>query len=134
MTAKEANNKLVQKAFSKAIMVGVGLNIALTLISLLFTEQEFLGSIFGALAALIITLPTLITAYWGIKGSFNSLAATVLGTWLVKMIAVIALLIYIQNANWLNLQWVGFALLLGAVVPTVMEIYLLLRSRPKLEI
>lgn len=135
LTAREKNTRAVQGAFVLAIIVGLILTALLIVAAVAIGGvKEQLGAAVGMGLSLIVTLPTLVTAFWGIKGKFSALAVSVLGTWLVKMGGLIIAVIALRDAPWMSMQWAGFGLLLGAVVPTLVEIAILLRERPALEV
>ena len=50
------------------------------------------------------------------------------------MLALILCLILLKGETWLSMQWVGIALLFGAVAPIAVEGALLARTRPKIEV
>ncbi|MDO5645397.1 MAG: hypothetical protein Q4G21_06885 [Dermabacter sp.] len=133
--AKEMNTKALRRAFVIAVIVGVVLDLVLIAVAVAVGDARALnGALVGTGFALIATLPTLITAFWGLDGGFAALATSVLGTWVIKMFALIIAVLVVQGATWLSTPWVGIALLVGAVVPTVVEIGLLIRTRPRLEV
>lgn len=134
-SARHINTRAVQRAFFFAIIVGLVLTVLFYTASLFIGgAKEQAGALVGIGLSLLVTLPTLVTALWGVKGSFGALAGSVLGTWLVKMGGLIIAVLALREATWLSLPWAGVALLLGAIVPTLVEIGLLLRERPQLEV
>ena len=92
------------------------------------------GALVGAGLSLVITLPSLIVAYWGVKQSPTLMFGTVLLTWTLKMVVLILILIVLRGEPWLSMPWVGIALLFGAVAPIAVEGVLLARTRPKIEV
>lgn len=138
MTVSESrsiNNAHVQKAAGAAFVAGLVLNTILVAIALIWgSSKEMWGALVGMALALVITIPALVTAFWGIKGGFAQLASSVLGGWLIKMAVVIITVILLRDQAWLSMPWAGVGLLVGAVIPTLVEIWILARSRPKLEV
>ncbi|ANP27901.1 hypothetical protein DAD186_13510 [Dermabacter vaginalis] len=129
------NNALVQKAIVSAVAVGAVIAAVVVLVAWVgFDPLARNGAIVGALLSLVITLPALIVAYWGIAQSPVIMLGTVACTWGGKMLVLIVCLILLREATWLSMPWVGIALLFGAVAPTAVEGVLLARTRPKIEV
>lgn len=129
------DNAHIRRTFLIAIAVGVALNTALVAVAFVAGPASAMwGALLGMGFALIVTLPTLVTALWGIEGSYGRLAGSVLGTWLIKMVGLIGAVLAARLLEGVSMQWAGVGLLLGAVVPTVVEISLLLRKRPVLNV
>lgn len=129
------NDAAMIRAVMLAILAGLALDALVVLAALLLGgEGAVLGALAGTGLALIVTLPTLVSARIGARQGPAAMAAVVLGAWLVKMIALVGALILLRGLDGLSSPWMGVALLIGAVVPAVVEALLLLRSRPRLEV
>lgn len=129
------NNALVQRAIVTAVSVGAAIAVVVVIIAWLgFDPLARNGAIVGALLSLVITMPALIVAYWGIARSPVIMLGTVACTWGGKMLVLILSLILLREETWLSMQWVGIALLFGAIAPIVVEGVLLARTRPKIEV
>ena len=129
------NNALVQKAIVSAVIVGAVIAAVVVLVAwVCFDPLARNGAIIGALLSLVITLPALIVAYWGIAQRPVIMLGTVACTWGGKMLVLIVCLMLLREATWLSMPWVGIALLFGAVAPTAVEGVLLARTRPKIEV
>ena len=63
-----------------------------------------------------------------------TMAATVLGSWAVKMLVVILVLIVVRDMGGVSTRWIGLALLVGAVSAVAVEVTLLARSRQPLDV
>lgn len=129
------NNALVQKGAVTSVLVGIVISAIVVLVAWLgFDTHARNGALVGAGLSLVITLPSLIVAYWGVKQNPTLMFGTVLLTWTLKMIVLILILIVLRGEPWLSMQWVGIALLFGAVAPIAVEGVLLARTRPKIEV
>jgi hypothetical protein len=62
------------------------------------------------------------------------MAATVLGSWAVKMFIVILVLIAVKDLESVSTPWIGLALLVGAVSAVLVEAVLLARTRQPLDV
>jgi hypothetical protein len=79
-------------------------------------------------------LPTVAIAFVGPRLTPVSMAATVLGSWAVKMFAVILVLLLVRDMEALSTTWIGLALLVGAVSAMVVEATVLMRTRQPLDV
>lgn len=124
---------------TRAVLIAIGAGLALDALAvvaalLLGGPGAVLGALVGTGLALVVTLPTLISARVGMRQGPAAMAGVVLGTWLAKMVVLIGVLLWVRTLGSIALPWTGYALLVGAVAPAVVEAVLLLRSRPRLEV
>lgn len=130
-----AGDRSMQRA--TVIAVAVGLVLDLVVIALAATRPEATalnGALVGTGLTLIVVLPSVAIAFLGPRLSPLSMAATVLGSWAVKMFVVILILLMVRDLPSLSTQWIGLALLVGAVSAMIVEATLLLRTRQPLDV
>lgn len=133
--ARARNIRTLRRALVLSVLAGFLLSLAFVVITFVFAgSKEHMGALVGMGFSLIVTIPTLLIGVWGIERGFTTLASLVLGTWLLKMAVLIVAILLVRSLPWLSLPWAGIGLLLGALIPTVVEVVLLLRERPKLEV
>ncbi|UYG15971.1 hypothetical protein BRM3_10035 [Brachybacterium huguangmaarense] len=130
-----ANDRHLLRALRGAVLAGIVLDLLLLLAALLLGGDGALaGALIGSALALVITLPTLVSARVGVRQGPAAMAGIVLGAWLVKMIVLIVVLLAIQDVAGIARPWLGVALLIGAVAPAVIEAVMMTRTRPRLEV
>lgn len=127
------------RAMLRALVIAIGAGIALDalvilLAAVLGSEGAMPGALIGSGLALVVTLPTLLSARIGMRHGPAAMAGVVLGAWLAKMIVLVGVLLWVRTLPGIAAPWIGVALLVGAVAPAVVEALLLLRSRPRLEV
>lgn len=133
--ARARNIRTLRRALVLSVLAGFLLSLAFVVATFVFGDtKQNMGALVGMGFSLIVTLPTLVIGVWGIERGFAALASLVLGTWLLKMALLIVAILLVRPLPWLSLPWAGMGLLLGALIPTVVEVVLLLRVRPKLEV
>ncbi|MCG7426817.1 hypothetical protein M3A96_04385 [Helcobacillus massiliensis] len=126
-------------ALTRAAAIGIAVGVVLDLLvigiaAVGFDRAELWGAVLGTVLALVVTVPTLLTARFATHRGFGALASAVLGSWLVKMIVLIAVLLLVRGSASVSMPWIGIALLAGAVVATVVEISLMMRHTPRLNV
>ncbi|ATG54543.1 hypothetical protein CFK41_07030 [Brachybacterium ginsengisoli] len=130
-----AGDRAMQRA--TVIAVAIGLVLDLVVIALAATRPEATalnGALVGTGLTLIVVLPSVVIAFVGPRLTPLSMAATVLGSWAVKMFVVILILLLVRDHPALSTQWIGLALLVGAVSAMIVEATLLLRTRQPLDV
>lgn len=133
--AAARNDASMTRAVLVAIAAGLALDALVVLAALVAGgDGAVLGALIGTALVLVVTLPTLISARVGMRQGPAAMAGVVLGTWLAKMVVLIGVLLWVRTLDGIALPWIGYALLVGAVAPAVVESLLLLRSRPRLEV
>lgn len=132
--AADANDRRLVRALRLAIGAGVALDLVVIAAALLLGGRaDLLGALVGTGAALVVTLPTLLTAHLGRRLGPAGMAGLVMGAWLVKMIVLIVVLVLLPGEATVSRPWLGIALLVGAVAPAVIEAWLMTRSRARIE-
>jgi hypothetical protein len=119
------------------IAAGVGLVADLVLLAIAATRPEdaaLYGALVGTGLTLVVVLPTVAIAFAGPRMTPVSMAATVLGSWAVKMFVVILVLLLVRDLEVLSTRWIGLALLVGAVSAMVVEASVLMRTRQPLDV
>jgi glucan phosphoethanolaminetransferase (alkaline phosphatase superfamily) len=131
----------VERPLAKELVVGlaagVGLVADVVLLAIAATRPEsaaLYGALVGTGLTLVIVLPTVAIAFVGPRLTPVSMAATVLGSWAVKMFAVILVLLLVRDMEALSTTWIGLALLVGAVSAMVVEATVLMRTRQPLDV
>lgn len=133
--AAAVNNRAMLRALGLAIVTGVVLDVlVIAAAAIAGGEGAVPGALTGTGLALVVTLPTLLSARIGTRHGPAAMAGVVLGTWLGKMVVLIGVLLWVRTLSGVSLPWIGVALLVGAVAPAVVEALLLLRARPRLEV
>jgi len=118
-----------------ALVVGLALDAVIILIAALaFDSTALLGALIGTGLTLVVVLPTLAISFAGRRMSPVTMAATVLGSWAVKMFVVILVVIAVRDLASVSTRWIGLALLVGAVAAVSVEAVLLARSRQPLDV
>src|SRR5699024_5936182 len=130
-----AGDRSMQRATVIAVAVGLVLDLIVLAVASTRPEPTALnGALVGTGLTLIVVLPSVAIAFLGPRLSPMSMAATVLGSWAVKMFAVILILLFVRDLPSLSTQWIGLALLVGAVSAMIVEAVLLMRTRQPLEV
>ncbi|MDN5685498.1 MAG: hypothetical protein L0G94_02290 [Brachybacterium sp.] len=132
---RAVGDRAMQRATLIALGVGIVLDVLVIVLAAMIGEPPALsGALIGAGLTLVIVLPTVAVAFAGKHLSPVSMAATVLGSWAVKMLIVILVLIAVRDLDAVSTRWIGLALLVGAVSAVFVEAVLLARSRQPLEV
>ena len=132
---RAASDRSMQRA--TLIAAGVGLVADLVLLAIAAIRPEsaaLLGALVGTGLTLVIVLPTVAITFAGPRLTPVSMAATVLGSWAVKMFVVILVLLLVRDMAALSTTWIGLALLVGAVSAMVVEATVLMRTRQPLDV
>ena len=130
-----AGDRSMQRATVIAVAVGLVLDVVVLAVAAARPEATALnGALVGTGLTLIVVLPSVAIAFLGPRLSPMSMAATVLGSWALKMFAVILILLFVRDLPSLSTQWIGLALLVGAVSAMIVEAVLLMRTRQPLDV
>ena len=132
---RAASDRSMQRA--TLIAAGVGLVADLVLLAIAAIRPEsaaLLGALVGTGLTLAIVLPTVAISFAGPRLTPVSMAATVLGSWAVKMFAVILVLLLVSDVESVSSTWIGLALLVGAVSAVLIEAVVLARTRQPLDV
>ncbi|MDN5898821.1 MAG: hypothetical protein L0H74_02000 [Brachybacterium sp.] len=132
---RSSGDRSMQRATVIAVAVGLVLDLIVIIVAAARPESAALGgALVGTGLTLIVVLPSAVIAFLGPRLSPLSMAATVLGSWAVKMFAVILILLMVRDLPSLSTQWIGLALLVGAVSAMLVEATLLMRTRQPLDV
>ncbi|ASK64816.1 hypothetical protein CFK39_02015 [Brachybacterium avium] len=132
---RTAGDRSMQRATVIAVVVGLVLDLVVILIAATRPESTALaGALVGTGLTLIVVLPSAVISFLSPRLSPLTMAATVLGSWAVKMFVVILILLAVKDLPSLSTQWIGLALLVGAVSAMLLEATLLLRTRQPLDV
>ena len=132
---RAASDRSMQRA--TLIAAGVGLLADGVVLALAATRPEsaaLYGALVGTALTLVIVLPTVAIAFAGPRMTPVTMAATVLGSWAVKMFVVILVLLLVRGHEALSAPWIGIALLVGGVSAMLVEASVLLRTRQPLDV
>ncbi len=132
---RAASDRSMQRA--TLIAAGVGLLADGVVLALAATRPEsaaLYGALVGTALTLVIVLPTVAIAFAGPRMTPVTMAATVLGSWAVKMFVVILVLLLVSGQEALSAPWIGIALLVGGVSAMLVEASVLLRTRQPLDV
>jgi hypothetical protein len=127
------------RAMQRATLIALGVGLVLDLLVIVLAVTSFdapavSGALIGTGLTLVIVLPTVAIALLGRRMTPVTMAATVLGSWAVKMLVVILVLILVRDLASVSTRWIGLALLVGALSAIFVEVVLLARSRQPLEV
>lgn len=118
------------RAFVLAVVIGLALDaVAIAAAALLAGGPGALGALAGTGLALVVSVPTLLTARFALSQSPATFAAVVMGSWLVKMIVLLVAVMALRSVAGISLPWMGIALLLGGLGAAVTEAIALLRAQ-----
>ena len=130
-----AGDRSMRRATVIAVAVGLVLDVIVLGVAATRPEPTALaGALVGTGLTLIVVLPSVAIAFLGPRLSPMTMAATVLGSWAVKMFVVILILLAVRDHPSLSTQWIGVALLVGAVSAMIVETALLMRTRQPLDV
>ena len=131
-----AGDRSMRRATVIAVAVGLVLDAIVLAVAATRPEPTALaGALVGTGLTLIVVLPMLIMfLFVSRRLSPMTMAATVLGSWAVKMFVVILILLAVRDHPSLSTQWIGVALLVGAVSAMIVEAVLLMRTRQPLDV
>lgn len=125
----------MQRATLIALAVGLVLDLVVIVIAALGEDStKLVGALIGTGLTLVIVLPTVAIAFIGKRMTPISMAATVLGSWALKMFVVILVLLAVKDLAAVSTRWIGLALLVGAVSAVAVEAALLARARQPLDV
>lgn len=91
--------------------------------------QGAVGAAIGALIAFAFFGVTAGVALITSKMPPTTLGAVVLGSWLLKMLALIVVLVALKNADFYDRISFGLALLLGTIAALILEAWVVTKSR-----
>lgn len=132
---RAVGDRAMQRALILALVVGMVLDVVVLVIAAMSSDQPALvGALIGTGLTLVVVLPTLAVTFAGPRLTPVTMAATVLGSWAVKMLVVILVLIVVRDMAGVSTRWIGLALLVGAVSAVAVEVTLLARSRQPLDV
>lgn len=132
---RTAGDRAMQRATLIALAVAVLLAAVVVAIAASRPDPGALwGALIGAGLTLVMVLPTVGITFLGRRLTPISMAATVLGSWAVKMFIVILVLIAVKDLESVSTPWIGLALLVGAVSAVLVEAVLLARTRQPLDV
>lgn len=132
---RAASDRSMQRA--TLIAAAVGLVADLVLLAFAATRPEdsaLFGALVGTGLTLVIVLPTVAITFAGPRLTPVSMAATVLGSWALKMFLVILVLLLVRGVESVSTTWIGLALLVGAVSAILVEAVVLVRTRQPLDV
>lgn len=132
---RAAGDRAMQRATLVALVVGLLLDAVVIAVAATREDPSALpGALVGTALTLVMVLPTVAITFVGKRLTPVAMAATVLGSWAVKMLVVILVLVAVQDLASVSTRWIGLALLVGAVSAVVVEAVLLARARHPLEV
>ncbi|MGP5079081.1 hypothetical protein ACTXKZ_13590 [Brachybacterium alimentarium] len=132
---RAVGDRAMQRAVLLALVVGLVLDaIVITIAAVTADGPALIGALIGTGLTLVVVLPTLVIAVIGRRMTPVTMAAGVLGSWAVKMLIVILVLIVVRDLASVSTRWIGLALLVGAVSAVTVEVTLLMRSRQPLDV
>ncbi|MFC7458347.1 hypothetical protein ACFQS2_14250 [Brachybacterium sp. GCM10030267] len=132
---RAVGDRAMQRATLIALAVGLLLDaVVLALAASRPDSGALVGALIGTGLTLVIVLPTVAIALLGKRMTPVTTAATVLGSWAVKMLIVILVLVAVRDLDSVSTRWIGLALLVGAVSAVLVEAVLLARSRQPLDV
>lgn len=131
---RRRNDRRVTRALVTAVVIGAVVDLALIIAAVLLGGAGAIGgAVAGTLLALVITVPTVVTARLTRDLPPLAWAGAVMGGWLLKMLVLIVTLAVITDLEAVSRSWLGAALLAGALSSAVAEAWGLVRARPHLE-
>lgn len=131
---RRSNDGQLLRALLVGVLVGVLVD-AVILVWAATVDGAALGSaLLGTALALVITVPTVLTARLTRNLPPMTWAGAVMGGWLVKMLVLLLALAAIVRWEWVERPWLGGALLAGALAAALVETWGLVRVRPRLEV
>lgn len=132
---RAASDRSMQRATLIAAAVGLVADLALLAVAATRPEDSaLLGALVGTGLTLVIVLPTVAITFAGPRLTPVSMAATVLGSWALKMFLVILVLLLVRGVEAVSTTWIGLALLVGAVSAILVEAVVLVRTRQPLDV
>lgn len=95
---RTAGDRSMQRATVIAVAVGLVLDVIVLIVAATRPESTALaGALVGTGLTLVVVLPSMAIAFLGPRLSPMSMAATVLGSWAVKMFVVILILLLVRD-------------------------------------
>ncbi|EWS83010.1 hypothetical protein [Brachybacterium phenoliresistens] len=132
---RRENQHHLHRALLLAIVVGAVIDAVLIVLAATLLDGPALrGALVGTGLALVVTVPTLLSARITRDRDPMMSAAVLVGAWLVKMFVLVIVLLLLQDVDGISRPWIGIALLAGAVAAAVTEALALLARRPRLEV
>lgn len=132
---RAVGDRAMRRATIIALVVALVLDGIVLAVAVLSADGPAVnGALIGAGLTLVIVLPTVAIAMTGKRLTPVTMAATVLGTWAIKMLVVILVLVLVRDMDAVSTRWIGLALLVGAVSAIAVEAVLLARSRQPLDV
>lgn len=134
-TRRAAGDRAMQRATLLALAAGLLLDAVIIVIAAAGADRTALyGALIGTALTLVMVLPTVAITFLGTRLTPVSMAATVLGSWAVKMFVVIIVVLAVRDLASVSSRWIGLALLVGAVSAVLVEGVLLVRARQPLDV
>lgn len=125
----------MRRAVVIALMIGLALDLVVIILAASLGDGPAVtGALIGTGLTLVVVLPTLAMVFLGRRLAPVTMAATVLGSWAVKMLVVIIVLLLVRDLPSVSAPWLGAALLVGAVSAVLGEGVLLARTRQPLNV
>ena len=132
---RAAGDRAMQRATLLALAAGIVLDAVIIAIAATRGDQAaLLGALVGTALTLVMVVPTVAITFLGTRLTPVSMAATVLGSWAVKMFVVILVVIAVRDLQSISSRWIGLALLVGALSAVLVEGVLLVRARQPLNV
>lgn len=132
---RTAGDRSMRRATVIAVVVGLVLDLVVLAVAATRPDGTALpGALVGTGLTLVVVLPSVAIAHLGPRLTPVGMATAVLGSWAVKMFAVILILLLVRDLPSLSTPWIGVALLVGAVSAMIVEATLLLRTRQPLDV
>ncbi|WP_058234265.1 hypothetical protein [Devriesea agamarum] len=128
------NDRFLMRSVLIAIGIGVILDLVIVIVAAMTSSSAVTGALIGSGLALVMTTPTVFTVRTTRQASPSATAAAVMGTWALKMVIVIGVVLLVQDNPVFSRPWIGIALLIGAVSTVIVEAVMLVRSRHQLEV
>ena len=131
---RRSNDVRLLRALLIGVLVGVIVDAVILVWAATVGGAELGSALLGSALALVITVPTVLTARLTRDLPPMTWAAAVMGGWLVKMLVLLLALAAIVPMEWVERPWLGGALLAGALAAALVETWGLVRIRPRLEV
>lgn len=129
------NQRRLQRMMAIAIGAGLALDAVVVIVAWLSAGRpQLLGALLGTALAAVILVPTWVVVRMGAQWSPQGSAAGILGSWLLKMAVLVVTLAALGDSEAVAPRWVGIALLTGAFLGLLIEVLLLARLKPRLEV
>jgi hypothetical protein len=103
--------------------------VALGLVALLIESALGYGILIGSSLSTVFFLITALVSLRSANLSAEKLAGVVLGSWLLKIIALIGILVWLKDQDFYNRPALFFALLITTVVTLVADALITIKTR-----